>query len=82
MQTSNQALQLVVCMACAQEVGRENCGLSSVSDIPNLQLLEPVESHAAHQLADQVLLYSQVVTDKKHWGYLCGECDRHLQKGK
>jgi hypothetical protein len=81
MQTSNQAQQQVVCMACAQEVGRENSCLSSVPDIPNLQLLEPVEPHARHQLTNGVLLYTQVV-DKKHWGYICGECERHLQKGK
>ena len=57
-QTLNQTLQVVVCMACAQEVGRQSCGLSSVSEIPNLQLLEPVELHAAHQLTNRVLLYS------------------------
>lgn len=80
-QTLNQALQQVVCMECAQEAEREDCGLSSVCNIPNLQLLEPVEAHATHQLTDGVLLYTQAV-DKKNCGYLCGECERHLWKGK
>ena len=79
--TSNDTLQQVICLACAQELFQHEGSQWAIQGLQNSNLLMPTKNHDAHKLTARLLLYNAAL-DKDGQGYLCRECEHHLEAAK
>lgn len=81
--TRYSALHTRVCMVCAREVGVEEAVDKFVHQIPNNELLVPINKHPAHECTLGLLLHPMAIstTTLGPEGAVCHKCISNLEKG-
>jgi hypothetical protein len=82
--TSNKVLAQATCVSCARQLSTCNIHSMVITEIPNVCLLSPSESHPKHQLIDGLLPHHPAITAKSsgNEATVCDECIRNLKKGR
>lgn len=79
--TSNAALKMNVCVACAREMSASEGKIRALGDLPNQRRLYPEAIHPQHTIWNgMLLLVEKTHSDSKGThGWVCGDCFRSLE---
>lgn len=75
--TGNEATSTAICAVCARELPISETRRTRLEDIPNSYRLHPSESHSAHILLNNMLLYNAAVDIHCHT-QICHDCGQAL----
>jgi hypothetical protein len=82
--TSNDALSLSVCVACARECRTSDGEKLTLASIPNCERLMPKMTHFAHRLTSRMLLVHECLEtiNGELTGWFCKDCLRALRSNR